>query len=529
MQRGWIRRLSAAFLLVAVGAFVPVAASGQTVRTGSISGTIRDNSGAVLPGVTVTLTSPALQVSQIVRVADASGQYQFVDLPPGLYKVRSRAFRIPEGDPRRHSTDDGLCRPGRRLAERDRPRRNRHGQRPESLRRRLQHTWRRHGDARRAGSAAEQPQLPGHAAASPGAQIQGPPQVGEIGFRALTGGHKTYGQAGNTSNSVEGIEMPPNEAPDFAAVEEVDVKTYGHTAEAAIPGAVVQLIVRSGGNDFHGRYLQQAIHKKFQANNVDDELRAQGISAGDAMNYYYDFSGDLGGRIVRDKLWFYGAIRQAANERTAPGFADGPGPNGVYGDLDDIVGALPGENKNPPVFKISYQATPKHKFVGFYDRNPIDEDKALASRFIPFETTLRLNQTGQHGKGEWQAAFTDRLLATAMFATGGYKARYWLQDQSVRTPNRLNRETSFENGASFDSRSVITRTPWRHQSAGTLSFFPGHRSADRPHHRLSRLDRPTGIRSANPGDRQLPAGVRPRRRRAEPASRIHPAEFSDFR
>src|SRR4029077_5215871 len=66
----------------------------------------------------------------------------------------------------------------------------------------------------------------------PGAQISGPPQVGHMGVRAVVGGHKTYGLSGNTSNSIEGIEMMPNEAPDFANVEEVDVKTYGNTAEA---------------------------------------------------------------------------------------------------------------------------------------------------------------------------------------------------------------------------------------------------------------------------------------------------------
>src|SRR5205814_2015570 len=130
------------------------------------------------------------------------------------------------------------------------------------------------------------------------------------------------------SNSIEGIEMMPNEAPDFANVEEVDVKTYGNTAEAGAGAGVIQLIVGSGGNDFHGRLSQASINKKLDTTNVDDALRAQGISAGDALNYFYDFTGDLGGRLVRDKLWFYAAIHESYNERTAPGFADARGPDG---------------------------------------------------------------------------------------------------------------------------------------------------------------------------------------------------------
>src|SRR3982750_4542020 len=63
----------------------PIAA--QTVRTGSIVGTITDESKSALPGVAVTVTSPALQVPQITQVTDARGQYEINDLPPGIYQV----------------------------------------------------------------------------------------------------------------------------------------------------------------------------------------------------------------------------------------------------------------------------------------------------------------------------------------------------------------------------------------------------------------------------------------------------------
>src|SRR5712671_5119749 len=57
---------------------------GQTTRNGSIGGTITDNTGAALPGVTVTATSPALLVSSIVRVSEPDGTYLVPDLPVGL-------------------------------------------------------------------------------------------------------------------------------------------------------------------------------------------------------------------------------------------------------------------------------------------------------------------------------------------------------------------------------------------------------------------------------------------------------------
>jgi hypothetical protein len=53
---------------------------------GRINGTVSDNTGAVLPGVTVTVTSPALIQPQ-TQVTGAEGDYRFIALPPGVYEV----------------------------------------------------------------------------------------------------------------------------------------------------------------------------------------------------------------------------------------------------------------------------------------------------------------------------------------------------------------------------------------------------------------------------------------------------------
>src|SRR5262245_63807783 len=65
------------------------AAFPQSVSSGTIEGTVRDQSNSVLPGVTITATSPQLQVGQIVQVADSAGNYKFVDLPAGTYRLKA--------------------------------------------------------------------------------------------------------------------------------------------------------------------------------------------------------------------------------------------------------------------------------------------------------------------------------------------------------------------------------------------------------------------------------------------------------
>jgi hypothetical protein len=75
-----VRRSS---LVVVLLAGIPVSALAQA----SIAGTVRDTSGAVMPGVTVEATSPALIEKLRTGVTDGSGQYKIEQLRPGTYTV----------------------------------------------------------------------------------------------------------------------------------------------------------------------------------------------------------------------------------------------------------------------------------------------------------------------------------------------------------------------------------------------------------------------------------------------------------
>ena len=74
-----------ALMAFALMAFVLLPAA--TYAQGSIAGSVRDSSGAVLPGVTVEASSPALIEKTRTVVTDGTGQYKIVDLRPGTYAV----------------------------------------------------------------------------------------------------------------------------------------------------------------------------------------------------------------------------------------------------------------------------------------------------------------------------------------------------------------------------------------------------------------------------------------------------------
>ena len=71
---------------IIVGLILPFTASAAAQGTGSIIGQVTDQSGAVLPGVMVTATSPALQ-RQVTSVTNERGEYRLAPLPVGLYEV----------------------------------------------------------------------------------------------------------------------------------------------------------------------------------------------------------------------------------------------------------------------------------------------------------------------------------------------------------------------------------------------------------------------------------------------------------
>jgi hypothetical protein len=123
---------------------------------------------------------------------------------------------------------------------------------------------------------------------------------------------------------MDGVSMYTDEAPDFGISAEVSTKTYGATAETLGAGAQVEMVVKSGGNEFHGRLREEYLDRKMSSTNVDANLRSQGIQAGDALLFSNDFVGDLGGRIVRHRLLAGDRTgRSVRNDRRRAGRAAG--------------------------------------------------------------------------------------------------------------------------------------------------------------------------------------------------------------
>ena len=89
------------------------AQGGGASSTGSISGEVKDAQGGVLPGVTVTATSPA-QIGALTAVTNEAGIYRFPSVPPGEYRLAFELAGFQTSRARRHPHHAGLQRAGQR-------------------------------------------------------------------------------------------------------------------------------------------------------------------------------------------------------------------------------------------------------------------------------------------------------------------------------------------------------------------------------------------------------------------------------
>ena len=95
------------------------------------------------------------------------------------------------------------------------------------------------------------------------------------------------------------------------AFEEIQFTTSGITAEHSKGGLILNTVVRDGGNAFNGGARFYYEGPGLQGDNVDQELRDKGVfSTGGNLDHLYSLSLDLGGPIVKDRLWFYNAFRE---------------------------------------------------------------------------------------------------------------------------------------------------------------------------------------------------------------------------
>src|SRR5439155_5040659 len=97
------------------------------------------------------------------------------------------------------------------------------------------------------------------------------------------------------------------------AVEEITLETSSGLAESSSSGTVINSVPKEGGNTFRGNLAFLFGNDSLQANNLSRELVAAGFLAPGKVLSLWDVSGTWGGTMMKDRLWFFSAIRDLGN------------------------------------------------------------------------------------------------------------------------------------------------------------------------------------------------------------------------
>jgi hypothetical protein len=255
------------------------------------------------------------------------------------------------------------------------------------------------------------------------------------------------------------------------SLEEVQVRTSGNDAEVSTPGVSMVATMKSGSNSFHGAYRASWQPDSLQASNLNDKLRAQRIGEPPQLKKFYDVAGDLGGRIIRDKLWFYGGYAKQTKSEGTVGFAADPGPDGRY-----LTGDEPQAFFESSLYqyslKTSYQMSRNNRFVYAWQRGVKAQPQNGGGRLRPLEATRDYKNPTAIQKAEWQSTVTDRLLLNANGGYVGYVTDYdaGRSYAAADKPSRFENETGLFTGSHVQHQG---KTRDRYQAEASATFFPG--------------------------------------------------------
>ena len=419
-------RISALMALVIAG--VPTVSLAQ--QTGTLAGVVRDTQGAVLPGVTVTVSSPALLGGpRAVATGDAGG-YQVAGLPPGPYTVSYELTGFSAV--KRENVVIQVAQTVRLDVEMS------------------------------VGTLQETVTVSGESPVVDVSSTVTQTNINKDMFDAIPTGRNPWVMAGlvpgvvtgqldvggtqgmqqynleafgsadsQKSFSIDGLKTnwgggsggATMQYYGFEMYEEYNMQTASGTAESDVSGVYMNMVTKSGGNMLSSDHNVYFMNDSLQTENIDDELRTrlglgegqQSGAAGNPIKISYDWSSTLGGPIKRDRAWFFGALRWWRLDQYQIGAVN---PDGSQGIDDNRIRNFMG--------KATYQVNQNTRTSFMFNRNLKDRFHRREVDFSEDKATVLQDQPAQNYVGQVSTVLGRATVFDARFGRmwGVFPTRY---------------------------------------------------------------------------------------------------------
>lgn len=450
----------AAVVALSTSAF---AQGGGASSTGSISGEIKDAQGGVLPGVTVTATSPA-QIGTLSAVTNESGIYRFPAVPPGEYRLTfelagfqtsvREGIRITLGFNAQVNVNLNVATLQETVTV--------SGQSPviDTSATRIQTNY----DQQTLASIPNARDMWSLLATTPSVTLN------RVDVGGSTAGTQTtyfaYGYSGQNRPLIEGINTTEGTSAagfylDYGSFEEVFIGAAGNSAEMPNPGVLTQFVSKSGGNTPSIGVYYDFETESVQSRNLDDSQIIPNTAIredGNRLSEYRNLNLNVGGPIIKDKMWGFFAYLNQFNSVAAP-------PTGSF---------LDGTSFDTKLFnytgKATYQINQANKLIGYLQHgtkqqpNRTDVNTGGAPIHITADSTTLQDSPSWVYKGEWNGTIGQNMLAEIRAGQFGYN--FGLVSNTTATRY----ESLSTNQVLGGGRDWLNKRR-RNQYTGALSYF----------------------------------------------------------
>jgi hypothetical protein len=451
IKGGFMNRKVLAVLALLVA--MCTSAFAQTSTTGAVVGRVTDGSGP-LPGVTVELRSPAL-IGTRMEVTDSNGEFRFSSLAPGTYTVTANLSGF--GPLEQNNLNVGLG----RTATLDLV------MRPTSVAETITVTAAAPVvDVTSAASGANvtaetmealplQRDFYAVAQVAPGANTD----AAGTTFYGSTGAENQYVIDGLNTTGVElGTEA---KTLNFDFIQEVQVLTGGLPAEyGRLTGGVINAITKSGGNDFTGDVFGFGQGGSLLSENSTGGQRPDWTTTVTDTDSQSDYGFDLGGYVVRDRLWFFGAYNRINETENRTITRNTDAATGIPIPGAPSVGSVIPSDITRDVFagKLTLRLTDQQQLAFSIFGDPSDTDGVQFNIAGPESTYLGNRATGGNDMVlRYNGTFASNFLLNGLvgrhheedYTTGPGATITQFIDQT-QTPNAISGGFGFFQNQEFD-------------------------------------------------------------------------------
>lgn len=442
-------RVNALFVMVALFVLAPGGPALAQIEQARLTGVVTDAQGGVLPGVTVTARSTALIGTQ-TAVTEADGRYRFPSLPGGTYDL---TFELTGFQSVRR--EGIVLRLGQTLTV------------DSNLQvATLEETVTVTGESpvvdvttTAVGTTFDKERLTGIPTAtdmwavlsqSPGVRMQGYDVGGSHKSQAL--GYEGFGIRGQSQFTIDGIQSEGN-YPNSLSQEEIAVSAAGGDVEINSPGAAIALTIKSGGNEFHSLNNFALQTEGFVSDNVDDETMQRGFT-GNPNLFFGEAHGDLGGRLIRDKLWFFQSYNYFKIDKIV---------SGVAREVATDLGIF-----HESTSKLTYKPSQNDTIAGHYQWGWKYKPLRGLSATTPIESVLEQDSPYWTYKLQWQRVWSNRFFSDLRYGVHGFDWPMVPNVNAFEVPPRLDTGTQQNSGAGWDA---FDNKPFRPQILLTSTYF----------------------------------------------------------